>query len=259
LAAVTAGGKSGFLGKDGELVVPTEWDEVCDFENVGSADAPVLRARVAREGRWGCIDGGGRVILEPQWDEIAAFVRSGDGRILASARRGDLWGIIDENGAVSVEPCAQRPATVEDGVVRLTVKKEGEDYGQFVYYDANWALIDWRAAEALRKNRPDPLGQGMETYTSSEGKFGLKDAAGKFVLDPKWEHLAWVGPQVVAVWNENEGGIFDASGAALFRDDGVRRLARFYENTTPRRYQHGLVVIEATPLWGYAKLAAAAP
>jgi hypothetical protein len=102
----------------------------------------------------------------------------------------------------------------------------------------------------------------MELYKSREEKLGLKDAAGKFVVAPKWDHIAWIGPQLAAAWNENEGGIFDETGTALFRDDAKRRLARFNrpdEKLTPRRYQQGLVVIEATPVWGYAKLANANP
>jgi hypothetical protein len=348
LAAVATGGKSGFLGKDGELVIPAQWTEVRDFQNVGSDDAPVLLARVSglsgkpdnflkyekpdganlveirgsfddwqtghpleastddaavvqidlkslnlaegkyefkflvdgkfedgenrtlqigadglvSEERWGCVDGSGRMIVEPQWDEIGPFVRLGDGRFVASVRRGELWGIIDQSGAVCVEPCAQGPAAVEDGVVRLDVKKEGQEYGGYVFYDTNWAEIDWRAAEALRKSWPDPLGQGMEIYNSSEGSFGLRDDSGQIVAAPKWDHIVWIGPRVAAAWNENEGGIFDAAGKALFRDDAKRRLARFDRpgaTFTPSRYQRGLVVIEATPVWGYAKLADAKP
>ena len=262
LAAVTTGGKSGFLGTNGELVVPAEWDQVGDFENIGADDAPVLLARVAREGRWGCIDSRGSLVVEPQWDEMSAFARAGDGRALASVRRGNLWGIIDQGGAVVIEPCAERAGNMQGGVVTLTVKKEGEQYGRYVHYDTNGAEIDWQAAETKRKNRNDPLSEGMELYKSREEKLGLKDAAGKFVVAPKWDHIAWIGPQLAAAWSENEGGIFDGTGTALFRDDAKRRLARFDrpdETLTPRRYQQGLVVIEATPVWGYAKLANSNP
>jgi hypothetical protein len=114
----------------------------------------------------------------------------------------------------------------------------------------------------LRKSWPDPLGQGMEIYKSREGKFGLRNDTGKFVVAPKWDHIAWIGPLVAAAWNENEAGIFNATGTALFRDDAKRRLARFNrpdETSTPRRYQQGLFVIEATPVWGYAKLTNSKP
>jgi hypothetical protein len=262
LAAVATGGKSGFLGTNGELVVPAEWDEVGDFENIGSEEAPVLLARVAREGRWGCIDRSGSVVVEPQWDEMSAFARAGDRRALASVRRGNLWGIIDQGGAVVIEPCAERAGNMQGGVVTLTVKKEGEQYGRYVHYDTNGAEIDWQAVETKRKNKKDPLSEGMELYKSREEKLGLKDAAGKFVVAPKWDYIAWIGPQLAAAWNESEGGIFDETGTALFRDDAKRRLARFNrpdERLTPRRYQQGLVLIEATPVWGYAKLANANP
>jgi hypothetical protein len=102
----------------------------------------------------------------------------------------------------------------------------------------------------------------MEVYNSTEGKFGLKDDAGQFVVAPKWEHIAWIGPRVAAAWNEDEGGIFEETGKALFRDDAKRRMARFNRpgaTLTPSRYQLGLVVIEETPVWGYAKLTEAHP
>ena len=191
---------------------------------------------------------------------MSAFARAGDGRALASVRRGELWGIIDQNGAVVIEPCAERAGKMSEGVVTLTVKKEGEQYGRYVHYDTNGAEIGWQAAEAKRKNKADPLSEGMELYESRDGRLGLKDNAGKFIVAPKWDYIAWIGPRVAAAWNASEGGIFDQSGTALFRDDAKRRLARFDRpdrEETPGRYQKGLVVIEATPVWGYAKLESA--
>ena len=93
--------------------------------------------------------------------------------------------------------------------------------------------------QAKRKNKTDPLGEGMELYQSRDGKLGLKDNAGKFVVAPKWDHIAWIGPRVAAAWNGSEGGIFDPSGTALFRDDAKRRWAEWWATRTtaadPRR------------------------
>ena len=151
----------------------------------------------------------------------------------------------------------------EGGFVKLVVKKEGEERGNFAYFDADGVELDSEARRAIevgRQKLPDVLGQGSLITESSDGKFGLKDASGEFILPPKWSHIAWIGPGVAAAWNDYEGGIFDATGKALFSDDAKRRLARFDRPNRPvtrGRYQHGLVVIEATPVWGYAKLKSA--
>jgi hypothetical protein len=262
LASVKTGGKWGFIDAEGQMVIQPVWDEVSDFQNIGTEENPVRVARVAREGRWGCIDPGGREVIEPQWDEMTGFSLLHDGRFVALVRLGELWGFVDPNGKSIVEPCGTR-GMVQGGFVMLVVKKEGEEHGNFVYFDANGVELDWQARQAIEaehRKLPDVLGEGSLITESSDGKFGLKDASGNFILPPKWNHIAWIGPRVAAAWNHYEGGIFDATGKPLFQEDAKRRLARFDRpgrTITPGRYQHGLVVIEATPVWGYAKLESA--
>jgi hypothetical protein len=259
LAPVKSGGKWGFIDTDGKMVIQPVCDEASEFQNIGTDENPVLLARVVREGRWGCVDQSGREVIEPQWDEMMGFSPLYDGRFVALVRLGDLWGFIDPTGKTIVEPCGTR-GIVERGFVLLMVKKEGEERGNFVHYDADGVELDWRAREAIESESEKPadiLAEGALITESSDGKFGLKDASGEFILPPKWNHIAWIGPGAAAAWNEKEGGIFDATGNALFLDDAKRRLARFDRpgrEVTPSRYQHSLVVIEATPVWGYAKL-----
>ena len=260
LAPVKTDGKWGFIDTKGEMVIQPVWDEANEFQNIGTDESPVLIARVLREGRWGCIDPNGREVIEPQWDEMMGFSPLYDGRFVALVRLGDLWGFIDPTGKTIVEPCGTR-GMVERGFVLLVVRKEGEERGNFVHYDADGVELDWRAREAIESESQKPadvLGEGALITESSDGKFGLKDASGEFILPPKWNHIAWIGPRTAAAWNHVEGGIFDTTGKALFKDDPKRRLARFDRPNralTPGQYQKGLVVIEATPVWGYAKLA----
>ena len=259
-AAVKSGGKWGFIDTAGKTVIPPEWDEVGDFQNVGTEEKPVLLARVVREGKWGGIDANGRAVIEPQWEEMQAFVPLYDGRFIASVRQGELWGCIDPTGKTVVEPCGTEAGILESGLLRLIVQKEGDSFGRFVSFDADGSEISGETKQAIKANHRregDSFGDGMVIAGNSEGKFGLKDAAGQFILPSKWNHIAWIGPRVAAAWNDNEGGIFDATGKALFWDDAKRRLARFDRpdrEVTPGAYQHGLVIIEATPVWGYAKL-----
>lgn len=259
-ASVKSGGKWGFIDTKGKTVVAPEWDEVGDFQNIGTEDKPVLLARVAREGRWGCIDANGRIVVEPQWDKMAAFTPLFDGRFVALVRLGELWGCVDPGGKIVVEPCGTR-GRVQDGFVMIVVKKEGEQHGNFVYFDADGTKLEWEAIRAIeskgRQSATDAHGNGMVISENSEGKFGLNDSSGRIVLPPKWNHVAWIGPRIAAAWNDDEGGIFDETGKVLFQDDAKRRLARFDRpdrEVTPGQYQRGLVVIEATPVWGYAKL-----
>lgn len=259
LAPVKSEGKWGFIDTEGKMVIQPAWDEASDFRNIGTEENPMLLARVVREGRWGCIDPSGREVIEPQWDEMMVFTPLHDGRFVALVRLGEFWGCIDPTGKTIVEPCGTR-GMVEGGFVMLVVKKEGEEYGNFVYFDANGVELDWQARQAIEAERQklaDVLGEGTLVTEASNRKFGLKDSSGKFVLPPKWNHIAWIGPGTAAAWNHVEGGIFDTTGKELFKDDTKRRLARFdrpYRTYTPGRYQKGLVVIEATPVWGYAKL-----
>jgi hypothetical protein len=263
LARVKTGGKWGFIDTTGKMVIAPEWDEANDLANVGTEQTPILLARVAREGRWGCIDASGREVIEPSWDKMELFRQLYDGRFIAPVQRGDLWGVVDATGKTIIEPRGTSPDVVESfGVLRLWIKQEGEEYVRPVQFDANGTELDWWALSDLRvkiRSTPDELAGGTEIIQSPEQKYGLKDASGKIVLEPEWNDMTWVAQGVLAAWTDDDGGTFDATGKPLFRDNAERRLARFNHEYKARQYRQGLIVIEATPVWGYAELATKRP
>lgn len=258
LARVKTGGKWGFIDTTGKMVIAPEWEEASDLQNVGTEQTPVLLARVVREGRWGCIDASGREVIEPQWDEMDLFVQLYDGRFIAPVLRGKLWGVVDAKGKIIIEPRGRSADVVESsGLLRLWVETEGEKYARPVPFDANGTELDGEARNDLvakLRSLPDELAGGSEIIRSPEQQYGLKDASGQIVLEPEWNHMAWVGPGVVAAWTDGGGGTFDAAGKPLFRDGAQMRLARFDHEDRAGQYRRGLIVIEATPVWGYAKL-----
>ena len=242
LAAVKSGGKWGFIDTTGRIVIPAEWDGVGNFRNEGTKDAPVLIADVNRggwaNGLWGCINSEGRIVIEPFCDRtprdgtagiINYYVRRTDNQGLQAVYFKPDGTPLDESAAMRMQMKAEleqaRPAT--DGAVIKTIRRKP-------------GIYDTEGKVLLK-----PV-----------FKCGLYDTEDRALIEPTWDKIAWVGPGSFAAWNKSDGGIFDTKGQAVFRDDAARRLARFgswggYESGN--RYMQGLVLIEAPPVWGYAK------
>jgi hypothetical protein len=292
LAAVMTDGKWGFIDKTGKLVIPAIWDDAGDFQNIGTESAPLLRAIVTMDetqglldakgnmigklrwdridrfqnvgqSRWlaivhsganqGFVDGNGTVVVEPEWEKIGEFRDYGSGRWLAEAHRNGKVGFLDATGRMVLEPMGKSVGQSwrYPGLLALKVETKDSDQLQDAVFLPDGTPIN---PAALRGNIG--LG-GTQILITSRGKSGLYSPTGTVLIEPRWDHMAWVAPGIVAAWTDSDGALLDTKGRVLFRDNATRRLARFHSPRavgSPGMHKHGVVLIETPPVWGFATL-----
>jgi hypothetical protein len=103
----------------------------------------------------------------------------------------------------------------------------------------------------------DPFSGGLISARTSEQKYALLSLDGNQVTPPVHDRIAWVAPGIAVAWSRDGGGLMDREGKWIYRDNDKMRISRFgarNAKTTATEYRHGLVVIEDSPKWGYAKL-----
>jgi len=253
LAAVRVGGKWGFIDKKSQLAVPAIWDSVENFQNVGTKSAPVLRAIASLDGRFGLIDKKGNWLLDPEWEKMTDFHEIEKGRWIANVMQGNKWGCIDSSGKTVIEPIGNSPAIFSSripGTLEFSVETQPSGEPQKQLFLADGSRIKPSA-------QGESMGlRGMRIVKTSNGKSALQSHTGEVLIAPRWDHMGWVAPGIVAAWTDTDGGLFDYKGNALFRDNGNRRIARFNSPRavgSPDLHGQGVVLIETPPLWGYAK------
>jgi hypothetical protein len=90
-ALVQRSGKWGFIDRAGAIAIPLQWDDALPFhEGEGLA-------AVSHNGKWGFINPAGKLVIPAVYDEADSFFEG-----LASVRRGDTVGYIDESGKMVV-------------------------------------------------------------------------------------------------------------------------------------------------------------
>ena len=313
-AAVRSGGKWGFVDKTGELVVPTVCDSVSRFQDIGNKKAAVLRAVVAIEENYGLIDNKGKWIMDPKWEQVGEYCKVGDGRWLATVSANGLCGLVDGNGTLVLEPqwekigafkdygsgrwiaeaCQKGQVGFIDATGQTVVEPMGKPLEQSARYPGLLALqVEIEGSDKLQNavflpdgTRLEPLSLqgslgsgGLQIRKSATGKSGLYSRSGTAIIEPLWDHMAWIAPDRLAAWTATKGALFDASGRTLLEDNATRRLARFNDSdwhlqsgrsscescdfylahhnrlcstASPRMHKKGVVLIEAPPVWGYA-------
>ncbi|MCK7484650.1 MAG: WG repeat-containing protein [Bacillus subtilis] len=88
---VVFGGKTGFIGRDGKMIVAPQYDNAGDMKE--------NRAHVQLGWKCGYIDREGKTVIPMKFDDAADY-RQG----LAKIRIGSKYGFIDRNGSFVVEP-----------------------------------------------------------------------------------------------------------------------------------------------------------
>jgi len=139
--AVKSNGKWGVQTKNGEYLIPAEYEEIkmdelgrCRFQetvfvkkdgayylyngdgmqNTAYDDAypfgASYYAAVKKNGKWGFIDNTGREVLPFEWDGALSF-----GMHLAAVKTGDKWGYINQSGNIVIEPAYDEAKSFSGG------------------------------------------------------------------------------------------------------------------------------------------------
>lgn len=198
---VFTGDRMGYYNLNGELVVPTTYEDARDFsEDV----AAVMNPR----NKWGFIDKQGNIVLDYQYKEAREF-RYGYGRV---ARSNNEWGFIDKERVWLIEPVYKKVWPMNDQVARVKTKQDGHNYvkrdGTLVLpndVDRTYAFengVSWfkdGKTRGLVNNKGEVIFTGDNivgheefmdgkcAIENSEGLWGFVDINGNMVVDFQFE------------------------------------------------------------------------
>lgn len=82
------GGKYGLINTKGEVVLPVEYEEIQNFDNIDRT-----RWRIKKDGLYGFIDEKAKIVIPLQYTD-ARFFNKG----LAPVQKNDKWGVINKKG-----------------------------------------------------------------------------------------------------------------------------------------------------------------
>ena len=150
----------GCCDKDGKLICDAVWDEVGIYQN--------NVACVRKDGQWGAIGADGQLCVPTVWDEIEGFdivnatneamAKTNAGVLLgcnrkagahmpnnlSMVRRNGLWGVIDTDGHIMIEPIYEKR---DDAFSRLNIVADTApdtipDGEEIVFEDIDFSLLE---------------------------------------------------------------------------------------------------------------------
>lgn len=104
LARVVKNNKTGFIGKDGKIVIPLQFQEAGNFTDVITW--------FKSNGKYGFIDMKGKVIIEPIYDLVESFQEG-----LACVSQRGKFGYIDEKGLLVISLIFKKRIVLEKGLL----------------------------------------------------------------------------------------------------------------------------------------------
>lgn len=249
-AAVRKNGKWGYVDTRGELVIEPRFDDAGSFDADGhafvfvnecvgvidisgnylrepeyrkygkSGDYYIIREGSERNERYGCLFSDG-TLIEPRWSN---FMWSFEGGFAAVSEENKLWGYIDRQGNVVIEPRFESAGSFKNG--RAIVMENGKfgvidsngvyvyapeyDYIRSVYgcdgvyfVEKDGRMSVLRADGTLWDRYYDYIYEENGLYVLEEnGLYGLADENGDFLLEPYCREIYYVGDGFAAVTYE---------------------------------------------------------
>jgi hypothetical protein len=200
--AQTVNERWGYLDAKGQWAIPSQYENARSF-------SPDGLARFQQSGKWGYLGKDLKVRIPAQFEEARGFVNG-----MAPVRKGKLWGFIDTSGTVVVPPTYDVVWDyAKNGLAR--VRKNDKDQG----------FIDRTGKRVTSANYDYALGfGGVEVSPAKEkdkgdkdGRWGLIDAQGNWVLKPKYETIDLFNAQQLAAVRKTwrEIGYINAQGKEI--------------------------------------------
>ncbi|MEZ4316324.1 MAG: WG repeat-containing protein [Myxococcota bacterium] len=238
LAPITVGKKWGYLGTDGKIAIPVDYDEVSQFDG-GYAAArkstshlvidtkgaetkvavPVLELKHFQEGLapmkggnslWGFVDTKGAVAVEAKFKSVGYFV---DGHAWAKTEEG-MVGFIDTQGTWVIDPkyVAAKDFGPGSGLARV---KPVEDW---VFVRTDGSILSPPSAEGV-----SDFSEGLASAKVGD-KHGFFDATGKWVIEPAFDGVRDFKNGYAAAKQGELWGFIDTKGAWVVKPtlSGVR-------------------------------------
>lgn len=260
LVRMKIGKFTGFLSKDGRLVVAPEFLFSKDFTE-GLA-AVLIGGRVKSRngfrdvvgGLWGYIDKSGRMKVTPKYKDAGYFSES-----LAWVKVGKKYGYIDKKGRIVIKPLFKYADSFHQGraVVRLRGSKDG-------YIDRSGKLI-CKPQFSFANDFHDGLAAvcvGGKAVKGDfiGGKWGFVDRAGKMVIKPQFDGIygGWVemfkppfseGLAAVNIGGKNVNGQFKGGKWGFINRRGKWVVEPKFKSAV--NFSGGLAAVKIGRKWGY--------
>jgi hypothetical protein len=130
---------------------------------------------VSHENLWGYMDANGKIVIEPQFNMAFEFDEG-----VAQVMVKDRWGFIDPSGKFVIQPKFARVDRFYEGFARVCINPDVAEFAGYI--DKTGTLvIPTEGAEYLGK-----FSEGLAPV-KIKGKFGFIDRTGKFVIPQKYD------------------------------------------------------------------------
>ena len=236
LACVGLEGRFGYIDETQKLVVRAAY-------HAGEPFAGGMAA-VRKDGKWGFVDKTGAPAVPVQFDEVRPFAQA-----VAAVRKGAKWGFIDRAGRFVLPPRFDYVLPFEPG-------PNGEPPLAGVNSGARVrrAGDEEQDADQLPATAPATRPANDPQVEVAGGKWGLVDAAGKVVVEPRYAAIVFyyhVRRGLIMVYDgppaAEKVGLIDAGGKVLLRPE--------YDALNLADLQGGVLPVKKAGKWGLADLA----
>ncbi len=252
---VAQAGKWGVRGKQNEMILPCAYDGISFLENTKQQILKLEQQRkryglldtlgnmrikllydeigqfsnnllaVKKQGLWGFVDQAGKLVVPCQYRAVRAFQEG-----FAAVKQSSKWGVIDRTGRTRIDFKYTRIGDMQEGLIWAQLP------GEVHYFNAQAKVIirgDFERATNF---------SGGVARVYQEGKYGLIDPQGEFVLRPKYSHIAPFNDQGLAVVRYGKEriryGLINRQGVLVTRRS-FKKIRAFKEGFAAVKYRDG--------------------
>lgn len=222
-------GKYGCVNKDGEVVIPMQYDDLSYDDGVLIATIEDKRGVINEEGEW---------LIRAEYDNICQ-ISVGDIRYYR-VELDEKKGILDQSG-ITILP------TIYDGIDWIYPDEDGEDFVT-IRYDELSGVINQNYEIVISPEYSDILIYDSYDYVcrckAEDGKYSLIDKQGNVLIsEADWISGIGTGGLVMVDWSDGDSkyDIYNYRGEYVVSVDGERA----------GMFGCGLACIKKDGLWGY--------
>jgi hypothetical protein len=197
LAAVSAGGRWGYVDEKGKYKIDPQ------FDLAGRFSEGLAWVRVGEKG--GYINRKGKYIIEPQF--LGGLEFSGG---LAAAKTGDKWGYINKTGKFVIEPKFASAYVFSEGLAGV------ESNGKWGFVNESGVLAITPRFDAVVN-----FDDGLALVSFGEEEYGYIDKSGKYVVKPDCDWVGGFHDGIIAARSPDDMGCsyYDKTGKKLLTFD----------------------------------------
>jgi len=230
--------KSGFINKEGRIVIDIE------FEEAGSFCEGLARIKMYDE--WGYINREGRFVIKPQFEKAYSFFEG-----LAVIKKNGKYGYINKEGKIVIEPRFDYAGNFSEGLACVKIN----DKCEFINKEGKTII-------KLQFDRAEPFSEGLacvwkkekpassysiifgKKYANSDIiKYGFINREGKIVIEPRFDYAGNFSEGLACVEINDKHGYINKKGEFIIEPQ--------FDNTFS--FSEGLALVDKDCKRGYIK------